>query len=703
VLATVAAIEGAPPARAAPFVYVTSEYASAVTIIDGAIDAMVGSIPLSLGTADLRISADGRTAYVADEATDSLTRVDIASGAVVYRAAVGRAPRRLAIDAAGEFAYVVGNPPMQIDLATGAARIATEAGLARDVALSGDRRHAFFAASFAADGTFSGLSVVDVVTGATRTAAPDFWASAVALSPDDRFVYLIGNRASYAEGRLLILDATSLAVVGDNQVSGHFLEQLIAAPDGSALYTLESGDVDVLDPVNGRLRHRIDAPAPLARLALSEDGATLYGTYTQFARHAFDIAVIDPVARRVTHELVAGDTPFGLTVRGDRLYVAARDGLFAVDRESYAVATVVPGAVDPTGIAASPDGRTLYVAGNASGNLAVIDVEQRRLVRSIATGGRPLGVAVAPDGGRAYISSFTVPGTVFVVDTAALEIVDAVPVPGAAGGIAITPDGDRVLVSSFDHGLLSAIATASGLVTHHLVGASPKGIAISRDGRRGVVAIDGPSGLQVFDPATLRLGAAIEVSPGYATQPCAVALRADGARAYATQYNGGDVQLIDTERPAVLASANIAAPYSTSSCGIALSPDQSRVYVANHDNDLVTVLDPDDLRLLHHIPVLRRPYEIAIACDGGCSTAPPTATATTAPSPTAPPTCAGDCGGDRTVTVAELILSVSVALGRSPLPTCAAADSDGDLRVTIAELVGAVGAALAGCPATMLP
>jgi YVTN family beta-propeller protein len=695
--ALAAALTGAPSARAASFVYVTSEYESAVSIVDGDLDAMVGAIFLSIGTADIAISPDGRTAYVADESTDSLAQVDLATGAVVRRTAVGNAPRRVVLDAAGAFAYVVGVPTVQVDLANGGARIATEAGLVRDVAVSADGRHAYFAASFAADRTFAGLSVVDTVTGETRTAAPDFWAGAVALSPDERVVYLIGNRASYAEGRILILDANSLAILADTRISDHRLEQLIVAPDGTALFTLESGDIAVIDPANGMLRARIDAPAPLVRLALGADGATLYATYNAFARHAFDIAVIDPAAGRVTHELVVGDSPVAMAARQGRLYVAARDGLFAVDTASYAVATAAPGAIDPTGIAASPDGGTLYVAANASGNLAVVDVAERRLVRSIATGGRPLGVVVAPDGRRAYVSSFTAPGTVFIVDTATLAIIDAVPLPGAAGGITITPDGSRVLVSNFDYAQLSVIATATGAVTHHPVGFSPKGIAISRDGRHGVVAVDLPSGIQLFDPATLQLGASLDVSPGYATQPCGVALRADGARAYATHYNGSDVQLIDTQRPAVIASRNIAAPYGIASCGIALTPDESRVYVANHDNDLLTVLDAGDLHLVHHIPVLRRPYEVAIACPGGCSTVPPTPTATPSPTPTVRSECAGDCGGDQRVTVADLIQAVSVALGRSAITACAAADGNGDGRVTIAELVGAVGAALGGC------
>lgn len=54
---------------------------------------------------------------------------------------------------------------------------------------------------------------------------------------------------------------------------------------------------------------------------------------------------------------------------------------------------------------------------------------------------------------------------------------------------------------------------------------------------------------------------------------------------------------------------------------------------------------------------------------------------------------AGDCDGDGSVLIAELIRAVGVALG-SPLAECPAADPNGDGSVAIAELVAAVNAAL---------
>ncbi len=64
------------------------------------------------------------------------------------------------------------------------------------------------------------------------------------------------------------------------------------------------------------------------------------------------------------------------------------------------------------------------------------------------------------------------------------------------------------------------------------------------------------------------------------------------------------------------------------------------------------------------------------------------------------PSCAGDCDGDGTVTVAELVSLVQIGMERRPMTACAAADSAGEVQLTVSDLVAAVASALHGCQAT---
>ena len=61
--------------------------------------------------------------------------------------------------------------------------------------------------------------------------------------------------------------------------------------------------------------------------------------------------------------------------------------------------------------------------------------------------------------------------------------------------------------------------------------------------------------------------------------------------------------------------------------------------------------------------------------------------------------CGGDCNGDGTVAINELITGVNIALGSAAVSTCGSFDVNGNDGVEINELVLAVNAALEGCPA----
>ena len=80
------------------------------------------------------------------------------------------------------------------------------------------------------------------------------------------------------------------------------------------------------------------------------------------------------------------------------------------------------------------------------------------------------------------------------------------------------------------------------------------------------------------------------------------------------------------------------------------------------------------------------------------STAP--ASATTVPTFTPTPlveSCVGDCDGDGSVIISELILAVNIVLGTAPLEECPSLDANGDRTASISEVVTSVNNTLAGC------
>jgi hypothetical protein len=59
--------------------------------------------------------------------------------------------------------------------------------------------------------------------------------------------------------------------------------------------------------------------------------------------------------------------------------------------------------------------------------------------------------------------------------------------------------------------------------------------------------------------------------------------------------------------------------------------------------------------------------------------------------------CVGDCNGNSTVAINELILGVNIALDSAKLATCPAFDANGNDQVEVSELVAAVNNTLGAC------
>ncbi|MCW5954651.1 MAG: hypothetical protein KIT69_20555, partial [Propionibacteriaceae bacterium] len=63
-------------------------------------------------------------------------------------------------------------------------------------------------------------------------------------------------------------------------------------------------------------------------------------------------------------------------------------------------------------------------------------------------------------------------------------------------------------------------------------------------------------------------------------------------------------------------------------------------------------------------------------------------------------TCPGDCNGDNSVAINELITCVNIALGSSQVSACPSCDVNGNGEVAINELIASVNKALEGCGGT---
>jgi alpha-galactosidase len=186
------------------------------------------------------------------------------------------------------------------------------------------------------------------------------------------------------------------------------------------------------------------------------------------------------------------------------------------DMRSDGTPTLLPGSPiqvgsDPSGVAATPNGKYVYVTDHGSKNVDVIDTATNAVVATVPVGAGPYGIAVTPDGKHAYVAD-NGSNNVDVIDTATNTVTATIPVGAQPYGLAITPDGTTAYVSNQGANTVSPIDTTTDTAgTPIPVGTAPRQIAITPNGSTAYVANMGSASVTPISTATNTAGTSITV------------------------------------------------------------------------------------------------------------------------------------------------------------------------------------------------
>lgn len=228
------------------------------------------------------------------------------------------------------------------------------------------------------------------------------------------------------------------------------------------------------------------------------------------------------------------------------------------------------------GVAATPDGRSVYTANFGSNDLTVFDAAAKEKIGQITGfGSAPAAMAPSPDGRFVYVANL---GThdVAILDTRTRQIVgDPIPVGRYPQGIAVSPDGSSVYTSSIDYRTMSVIDTASRRVVATVQGLGDQGynLAVTPDGRQVYVVNMADDTVSVVDTQARAVVGTIAVGK----RPLGVAVSPDGKQAYVTNFESGTVTVIDTHTRTV--AATIPVSDEKTLINVSLTPDGRRAYL----------------------------------------------------------------------------------------------------------------------------
>jgi YVTN family beta-propeller protein len=138
----------------------------------------------------------------------------------------------------------------------------------------------------------------------------------------------------------------------------------------------------------------------------------------------------------------------------------------------------------PCDVAASPDGKRLYVVENDARALAVVSIAEGKVVRTIPLPDKPTGVCVSPDGKSACVTCGAANGLLCLVDTLTAKVTAKLPVGHSPRGPCLSPNGERVYVCNrFDNNVSVIDLVAKQEVARVRVLREPFDSAITPDGR----------------------------------------------------------------------------------------------------------------------------------------------------------------------------------------------------------------------------
>jgi YVTN family beta-propeller protein len=317
-------------ARAQTKAYVANTAANAVTVIDTATEAVLGTIPVGAAPTRVAITPDGARAYVSNRDSGSVSAIDTTTDTVVATIPVGANPAALAVTPDGRQVYVLlagGGVIQVIDRALDAVvATITVAERGGGIAMAPKGTLAYVASG--------PISVID--TG-TNTVVDSFVleagnATAVAISPDGSRAYFAtnGNDLFGSGGGIVVLDTLSSTVIGTVTL-GSLPGQIALTPDGSRAYVgiqatwVDTGygagfmpgrSVVVIDTTTMRALRWIDLGAVAATasgIAVTPDRSDVYVSIPRLG----SVAVIDASTSVVTQLTPVAAGPNGLAVIPD--------------------------------------------------------------------------------------------------------------------------------------------------------------------------------------------------------------------------------------------------------------------------------------------------------------------------------------------------------------------------------------------------
>ncbi len=280
---------------------------------------------------------------------------------------------------------------------------------------------------------------------------------------------------------------------------------------------------------------------------------------------------------------------------GGVAYVSNQKGnVTTIDLDSFeTVGEIDIGGASPRGLGVTADGKLLVVAARDKGDLVVVDLQTRMVIKRIPIGKNPEFVRVRGD--QAFVS---------------FE-------PASAGGLPPKPGSKEAAElqqkradEKEEPARIAIVDLKIGKKTAEITGGmETEGIEFSADGNKIIVTNEDDNNLTVHDIASGKLLNTIDTRP-YGNRPRGIKMAPDGKSYVATIEFGNKLVMLDASFNVVKVVATGDTPY-----GVAFGRDGSRVYVALARGKTLQVFDAASLTSIAEYPIGDRCWHFTFTPD----------------------------------------------------------------------------------------
>lgn len=267
------------------------------------------------------------------------------------------------------------------------------------------------------------------------------------------------------DGYISVIDISTNKVIDEIQIGEAVSHGISTSSDGSKIYTgkLRDGKILIVDVKSKEVIKTIDTGRNLHGIDITPNGKYLFATSGDLKEgEEFNfINIIDTKKDEIIKTIESnGKSPTHIDFTKDSKLAFINNvmsgDIAVVDIDEFKILSTIDVGTMPNESEISPDDKYLYVANVQDNTVSIVDIKQGKEIDKIKAGEGTHGIAISNDGKYLWTTN-RFSKDISVIDIEKKEVIKTIKSGGQANHISILPNSDLAYVSNLESEDISVI------------------------------------------------------------------------------------------------------------------------------------------------------------------------------------------------------------------------------------------------------